>query len=1198
MKRVLLITAVILGVVMVVAAVGVGGEKPVLAASERGVDATNLVCPFYLNEYYGRTSSLYIQNAGAASATVNLQFSNGSSKGDTIPVNGSLVVAPAHVSGLPTNGNYSVKVSADQDIVAVVREYDQNTDMLASYNCIPESSASTKLFFGPYYESSAVMAMNTGTSDANVVVDFYTSSGSFMTTSNATVAAGERVTFYGATIPSLPAGVYLAVLTADQPMVGVLGQSNIDPEGDKTNIYQPGYTQGGLLAYLPWAYNSYEEGLSERSTRLFVANVGTVAKDVNLYFYKKDGTGGPVHKISSMAAGGSKWLDLGTSGIIPDGSAYSVVAQCDSPIILTQNTYYDLPPDEFGTATYESNGPGTSNYLPRLVGSMNNHTAFSVQNTGTSMATVEVSFYDHDGNNVDNVGVTIKPYASVRFDQSSSRSLPADFEGSAVIQADQQILTLIDEYFVLAKPDQMIFPVALHDYYGWDSVIYLQNPYWSSLDVELEFYWTTPLIIQRTIPAHGSAVVEMSDFGGLPINTIGTVVVRADDPLYAVMNSTGNYDDMVQSNQGIPVTSATTRLVAGPIFDSAALRIMNMGTASANVTVDFYSTSGSKVYTSSDTVIPHDILYDYLPGLPGFPSGFVGMAVVTADQPVIGLLSVSEDLPHRDTAALPMLSVGATTAYVPRVFNSVNEGVGVRSTQLFVANLGTSSADVTIKFYDQIGTVDYTHTVSSLAANGSTLIDLDSAGIIPEGNTYAVAAESTSQITLGEFTHSDTPSGNYGAAMYGDMTTSYGRYLPRLVKKADNNTDFSIQNTGSASVPLVINYYDLSGTLVDTENVNIPAMGWQRFSQKVTRALGVGFEGSAEIVSDQPLMVWVDEYSGTLQAEGPDLSASSKSVNLASVEVGDILTYIMVVRNSSAVTATASLTDPIPNNTSYVTGSASASDGSTVNLVDDTLFWSGEVAEGTPVVVEFAAEVLNLSIGTVITNTAELGNGAGTVIELSAQSVHNPGYGVTINEGAGYTDVPTVTLRFSWDVADNITSVKISNDGGFSSGSGTTGWLPVNAADPTYANWVLYTYGDLRMPRTVFVKFRDGVGTQYGPFQDDIIYDATPPVIEDIELITETLSFLRNSPQGRNVIVRVTTSDDNCGVASIQISHYEDFSQFETFKVGAGVTDIPWTLQASGLVYAQAKDRAGNQSVVAAAQGEALYELFLPLVVR
>ena len=365
------------------------------------------------------------------------------------------------------------------------------------------------------------------------------------------------------------------------------------------------------------------------------------------------------------------------------------------------------------------------------------------------------------------------------------------------------------------------------------------------------------------------------------------------------------------------------------------------------------------------------------------------------------------------------------------------------------------------------------------------------------------------------------------------------------------------------------------------------------FSASGTYTVGVTVASECGQDSDEMIVGVADPAP-----QQPDLSQSYKSVNLTSVEGGDVLTYTLVLRNRSAVSATAILTDVVPDHTTYIPSSAQASSGAMPTAQDGQVCWSGQVITGTPVIIQFAVEVTTtgLAVGDVITNVATLDDGLGNVMTLDAQSTYNPGYELSINDGALYTDIPTVTLRYSWNVADDIIYVKFSNDGGF--GTGSSGWIPVDAMDPTYAGWVLDTYGDLRTPRTVYAKFRDSSGAQYGPFQDYIVYDPGEPQVTGVEVITQTGGGSVESVAGQNVIVRVTSSDDNSGAGVIQISHGVDFAQYSEFAVTGPTTDIPWVLQSSGEVYVRVVDRAGNVSEVESEQGPPKYDVYLPLVIR
>jgi len=361
----------------------------------------------------------------------------------------------------------------------------------------------------------------------------------------------------------------------------------------------------------------------------------------------------------------------------------------------------------------------------------------------------------------------------------------------------------------------------------------------------------------------------------------------------------------------------------------------------------------------------------------------------------------------------------------------------------------------------------------------------------------------------------------------------------------------------------------------------------QLFTAAGTYTVGVTVANILNAVYAETLVTVVEPVTGL-----PDLSFSDKLASLSFVESGDTLTYTLLLRNTAGIAASATLTDPIPAYTTYLPGSASASDGGDVVLIDDAIVWHGEIISGTPVLIQFAVTVGDAPIGAQIVNNAALADGLGNLLELVSSATFNPGYRLTISDGALATSVPTVTLRYGWNAADAITHVQFSNDGGF--GAGSSAWLPVNPTDPTLADWVLDIYGDFRMPYFVFARFRNAEGQTYGPVMDWIIYDPVAPRISSVEIIPGTGPVQAFSS---GVIVRIMASDGNTGVARVQLSHTEDFASYEEVRVTGPTTDVPWALGSGGKVYARAVDRAGNISAPVSAGTEQHY-IFLPFVIR
>ncbi|MGD2148929.1 MAG: PKD domain-containing protein, partial [Anaerolineae bacterium] len=325
---------------------------------------------------------------------------------------------------------------------------------------------------------------------------------------------------------------------------------------------------------------------------------------------------------------------------------------------------------------------------------------------------------------------------------------------------------------------------------------------------------------------------------------------------------------------------------------------------------------------------------------------------------------------------------------------------------------------------------------------------------------------------------------------------------------------------------------------------------------------------------------------GDLRAQ-PDLSSSRQLVSPASVQSGDLMTYTLILGNSSDVRATATLTDPIPAHTTYVPGSAVASDGATPTVMDGAIHWSGQIVSGVPVIIEYVVEFdapAAMQEGCEIANVAHLTDQLGHTVRLVATATYNPQARVTIDNGAQFTNVPTVTLSLS-DLASS-PHMQISNSAGFGTG---TGWID---AGTTY-HWVLNTQGHPHTPSTVYAMFRSKVGEQHGPVHDDIIFDPVPPSVSQA-VILDTVGSGPVSAGSENAVLWTTVSDDNSGVNRVQVSDDPGFHSYQEYAVTGHVLAIPihWEPHTFDAVFVRAVDRAGNLSEVRRGAGHVMY---LPL---
>jgi hypothetical protein len=185
------------------------------------------------------------------------------------------------------------------------------------------------------------------------------------------------------------------------------------------------------------------------------------------------------------------------------------------------------------------------------------------------------------------------------------------------------------------------------------------------------------------------------------------------------------------------------------------------------------------------------------------------------------------------------------------------------------------------------------------------------------------------------------------------------------------------------------------------------------------------------------------------------------------------------------------------------------------------------------------------------------------------------GFGVSLNDGALYTNDPQVTVR-TW-APEEIAEMRLSNDGGYTN----DGWQSYQES----VSWEVDPYGDYVIPRTVYVWFKDAQNEVYGAHSDDIIYDPVAP--------TGGLSV--QSRDGNQATLSLDATDDNSGVAQMRVGGSEDLSgaAWEPFARSATVT------LAGDVAYAQFRDHAGNPSPVYGSDGSTSeHHIYLPLVIR
>jgi len=202
---------------------------------------------------------------------------------------------------------------------------------------------------------------------------------------------------------------------------------------------------------------------------------------------------------------------------------------------------------------------------------------------------------------------------------------------------------------------------------------------------------------------------------------------------------------------------------------------------------------------------------------------------------------------------------------------------------------------------------------------------------------------------------------------------------------------------------------------------------------------------------------------------------------------------------------------------------------------------------------------------------------------ISLDTTVQPEFGLSINEGALFTNKITVTLSIG--AQPGTAQMQVSNEGNF---PGAT-WEPYTA----HRSWQVTQYLNYVIPRLVYARYKDVNGSVSSTYLDDIIMDVNPP--------TGSVSIIGpSSARGLRVLATSVTlslraEDDVSGVGAMLISNRPDFAgaAWETYATSRG-----WTLDSNNTVYVRFRDNAGNVSATYSASRPSNWSVFLPLILK
>jgi len=372
-------------------------------------------------------------------------------------------------------------------------------------------------------------------------------------------------------------------------------------------------------------------------------------------------------------------------------------------------------------------------------------------------------------------------------------------------------------------------PMLFKNAFGgsYDSAFYVQNlDSINTANISIKYYnaaGTLNCTVNDTVSALSSKGYWLPSVGCLADGWVGGVVVTSDRNIIAVGRPHIGAEVMTYDGFSVGSTHSYVPMLFknayGGTYD-AALYVQNVDSVNtANIAINYYDSTGALSCTVNDTVSPLASKGYWLPSETCLPDGWVGGVEIVSDRAIVAV-----GRPHvgAQITTYNGFVTGGATAYVPMLFK--NAYGGSYDAAYYLQNLsGTTTANVTIKYYDSAGALSCTvnDTVAPLASKGYWT---PSVGCLSDGWVGGAVITSTQPLVAVGRPHIGSQITTYTSFPVGDG----GMYLPMMFNEAFGGSYDSalyIQNTSSTTAAdVVLSFYDANGFLSCVKTDTIPAL--------------------------------------------------------------------------------------------------------------------------------------------------------------------------------------------------------------------------------------------------------------------------------------------------------------------------------------------------------------------------------------
>ncbi len=410
--------------------------------------------PVFQKASFGFNSTLQVQNPGENPASLTLTFVPGTGGGPivvnaSVPARGSISRSAASFASLPDGFSGMLKIDASAFVTSLVQTSGSGSDDVTEVSLGEVSSgASTGLMFVPVIQpasgTAALRLVNPGANAANVSFTFFNSNGSQAATASQAVPAGASAALNLGSVAGLPQGFSGSVVaSSDQP---IFGFSQFADSSPTLRWLRPAFNTSfaSVFATFPRVFYAVDDGGGPRSTTLHVANITSGSSPVDFTFYDSAGNAVVSNLRVIISGRGSIAVNVATVPGLQAGQIYAVKATGLNPIYAHEVTDYDGA-SSFATDADSYNGSGFPGYLPYVRNEADNYTIISVMHGGSGPINVITTFFNPDGS----VAATsthngVPQNGWLRIDPRTVPGLPANFAGSAIVDAQAFLHVLVD----------------------------------------------------------------------------------------------------------------------------------------------------------------------------------------------------------------------------------------------------------------------------------------------------------------------------------------------------------------------------------------------------------------------------------------------------------------------------------------------------------------------------------------------------------------------------------------------------------------------------------------------------------------------------------------------------------------------------------------------------------------------------------